>query len=190
MDERILNNRRAAMEDAFFAKQNDALLRRLRETDEARSRKAALSASSGITDEAVLEKLVSLNIGSDTLAALAMVPLVAVAWADGSVDASERRAAFSRAAAAGPGAGQDVSRQLLGRWLTEPPPPALLAAWKAYIGALSPTLSRDDRGALKAEVLGRARAVAGAAGGFLGMVGTISPDEERVLKELESAFPA
>lgn len=189
MNNRILDDRRAALEDAFFAQQNDALLRKLREADAAKQTKAALSAVSGVTDDAVLEKLAALNIGSDTLAALALVPLMAVAWADGSIEDNERRAAFSRAAEAGL-ARQDVSHQLFERWLAEPPPAALLAAWKAYIGAFSATLSPEDRAAFKMEILDRARAVAEAAGGFLGIGRKISASEQRVLKELEAAFPA
>ena len=188
MNTRILDDRRAALEEAFFGKQNDALLRQLRKADEAKRTKAELSAASGITDDAVLEKLAALNIGSDTLTALSLVPLVAVAWADGSIDDNERRAAFSRAAEAGL-AKQDVSHQLFERWLAEPPPPALLAAWKEYIGAFLATRSHEARTAFKLEILGRARTVAKAAGGFLGIGRKISPLEERVLSELEGAFP-
>lgn len=183
----FLGDRRTALEEAFFAKQNDALLRRLREMDEAKQTKAALSAASGITDDGVLDNLAALDIGSDTLAALSLAPLVAVAWADGSMDENERRAAFAQAAEAGVGT-QDISHQLFERWLAEPPPPTLLAAWKDYIEAFSSTLSQEARRTLKRELLGRARAVAEAAGGFLGLGRKISPAEERVLEQLEAAF--
>jgi hypothetical protein len=78
---------------------------------------------------------------------------------------------------------------LFEQWLAEPPPPVLLAAWKDYISAFSSTLSQEARRTLKRELLGRARAVAEAAGGFLGLGRKISPAEERVLKQLEGAFP-
>ncbi len=187
MNNEFLGDRRVALEEAFFAKQNEALRQRLRAMDEDRLKKEALAAATGITDETIIERLASLNIGSDTLAALALVPLVAVAWADGSIDDKERAAAFSRAAELGLNK-QDVSHQLFEHWLAEKPSPDLLAVWKAYIGALSTTLSHEARQALKAEVLDRARAVAKAAGGFLGIGGRISPPEETVLKDLESAF--
>ena len=183
MDERILNDRRAALEDAFFARQNDALLRRLREADGARSRKESLSAATGIKDEALLQQLDSLGIDADALIAFALVPLVRVAWADGSIDSNERRAVLSRAQAAGLPA-QGTGRKLFENWLAEPPPPAVFSAWKAYIG----TLGDERRDLLKAEILDRTRAVAAAAGGFLGMLGTVSPAEERVLREVEAAF--
>jgi len=187
MSNEFLGDRRVALEEAFFAKQNEELRRRLRDMDQARRSKEALSAASGITDDAVLDKLAALNIGSDTLAALSLVPLVAVAWADGSIDDKERSVAFSKATEMGLGK-QHIGHQLFKRWLEEPPPPALVAAWKDYIGALSASLSPDARPAFRQELLDRARAVAEAAGGILGLVRRVSPAEENVLKELEQAF--
>lgn len=187
MSNEFLGDRRVALEEAFFAKQDVELRRRLRDKDQAQRNREALSATSGITDAAVLDRLVALNIGSDTLAALSLVPLVAVAWADGSVDDKERNAAFAEAAQMGVGS-KDIGHQLFKQWLAEPPPPALVAAWKDYIAGLSAQMSAESRSAFRKELLARARAVAEAAGGVLGLVGRVSPAEERVLKELERAF--
>jgi DnaJ-domain-containing protein 1 len=101
MNQEFLSERRKALEEAFFANQNKTLLQRLRETDAARQKKAALAAASGISDDNVLEKLVALNIGSDTLTALSLVPIVKMAWADGAIDDKERKAALSAAAEIG-----------------------------------------------------------------------------------------
>lgn len=188
MGDSILNERKVALEEAFFAKQNNALLGRLRDADNARLKKQALSTASGITDDAVLEKLAALNISGDTLAALALVPLVVVAWADGSLDDKERRAAFSKAAEMGLQP-QDVSHQLFERWLAEKPPAALVNAWKDYISAFAATMSADARRAFKQQILARARDVAGAAGGFLGTGRKVSAAEESALKDMERAIP-
>jgi tellurite resistance protein len=187
MSNEFLGDRRVALEEAFFSKENERLRQRLRDMDHARERKQALSAASGITDDAALDRLAALNIGSDTLAALSLVPLVTVAWADGDIDDKERRVLLSKASEMGLGQ-QDVSYQIFERWLAEPPPPSLLAAWKDYIGALAAALKPEERRALQHELLNRARAVAGAAGGFIGF-GGISPSEAKVLKELEQTFP-
>ena len=50
------------------------------------------------------------------------------------------------------------------------------------------TMSAEDRRFFKGRVLDRARGVAEAAGGFLG-IGKVSPPEQKVLDELASAFP-
>ena len=107
-------DRRNKLEEAFFAKENEKLRQRLREADEAKSRKEALAAASGITDDAVLERLAALGLGGGALAALSLVPLVMVAWAEGNIDDKERSALLSAAAEMGVGA-EDVGRQLLDR---------------------------------------------------------------------------
>jgi len=187
MSNEFLKDRRVALEESFFAKQNEALCRKLNEMDEARSKKEAFTAASGITDDVVIERLASLNIGSDTLAALSFVPLVAVAWADGSIDDRERSAVFSRAADQGLDK-HNMGHQLLERWLAEKPPSDLFPAWKAYIAALSTTLSGEAKRTLRTEVLHPTRTVAEAAGGFLGVGRKVSVQENAVIKEIESAL--
>lgn len=187
MDKEFLADRRRGLEEAFFAEQDAALRRRLRDADEAKARREALSAASGITDAAVLDKIAGLGLGGETLAALSVVPLVAVAWADGEMDARERDAVVSGAERSGLAEGSAAHRLLEG-WLTQRPPPELLSAWTDYVAALSPTLGADARDALKAGVLGRARAVAEAAGGFYGLGPRVSEAERAVLSKLEGAF--
>src|SRR4029453_17743740 len=58
-----------------------------------------LSLASGITDRAVLRLLADLEVSSSVVAALALVPLVEVAWADGEL-APEERASVLRASEA------------------------------------------------------------------------------------------
>ena len=53
---------------------------------------------------------------------------------------------------------QDIGYQLFKRWLAEPPPPVLMAAWKDYIGGLSASLSPEARPAFRQKLLDRARA--------------------------------
>lgn len=187
MSEDFLADRRKALEEAFFAKHNAQLLHQLHTQDAASSEKAALRAASGITDDAILDHLLAANIQSAALAALTLVPLVIVAWADGNVDAKERRAILDGAREAGLN-DQDASYQLLASWLRHRPDATLLSAWKAYVKALDRTLSGEDVQALKQDIVGRARGVAEAAGGFLGLGSKISPAERTVLTEIEQSF--
>ena len=93
----ILGGSRIALEEAFFARENAKLRQQLRDLDDTKRKKEALSAASGIANDAVLEKLAALNISSETVATLALVPLIAIAWADGSIDDKERAAVFAKA---------------------------------------------------------------------------------------------
>ena len=184
MNDGFLGDRRKALEDSFFAKENEKLRKALREKEEAKNKKEALSAASGITDDAVLEHLLALNIRSDTLAALSLVPLVEVAWADGTMDDSERIAILSAAKDAGL---SGDSAALLDGWLATRPSDKVLSAWKEYVSALASTMDAAAKDKLKQELLGRARTVAESASGFLG-IGKISREEEDKLEELAGAF--
>jgi len=179
MSDGILSDRRKALEDQFFQRQDQELLRRLKQTSE----RQQISEITGITDAAALDAISDAGIGAETLAAIGIVPLVAVAWADGRLESNERRAVLHAARDAG--LGQDSpAHAILDRWLEARPGSHLLEAWKGYVAALSP----EVRQALRADVLGRARRIAEAAGGFLGLGNKVSKDEERVLDELERSF--
>ena len=78
--------------------------------------------------------------------------------------------------------------QVLEGWLHNRPDGRLLEAWSEYIVGLCAKLDPAEKHALRDEVMGRARAVARATGGFLGLGNPISPEEEIVLQELEKAF--
>ena len=114
------------------------------------------------------------------------MPLVEVAWADGRLELAERRAVLEAAEASGvlPGT---ASHQLLEGWLAERPGPELREAWREYVVTLQATVSIEAQLHLKESVVGRARAVAGAAGGVLG-VRSVSRQEELVLRELAAIF--
>jgi hypothetical protein len=181
MSKDFLDERRRALEEAFFARHNEELIRKLHASDPNRSEKEKLAEASGLQDEALLDRLVALGFGSRTVAALSLVPLVIVAWSDGVVGDKEKEAILYAARDAGlDGAGRD----LLSRWLISAPPPGLLAAWTDYVHALAP----EARIALRHKVMGRARQVAEAAGGFLGLLRGISPQEEKALATLDAAL--
>ena len=184
MSDEILGDRGKALEEMFFAQESEKLRMALQEKEEVRDKKGALSTTSGITDDAILEQLVALDIRSDTLAALSLVPLVEVAWADGTMDDSERSAILSAAADSGI---SDESAALLDGWLVTQPGSEVLSAWKDYVSAITSKMDTEARDKLEQELLGRARKVAESAGGFLG-IGAISPEEEDKLEELARAF--
>jgi hypothetical protein len=64
MSNEILGDPRKALEEAFFARENAKLRQQLRDLDNTKRKKEALAAASGITNDAVLEKLAALNISS------------------------------------------------------------------------------------------------------------------------------
>lgn len=186
MEQEFLSERRKALEESFFAKRNQELLELLKQEVSKADRRRALQEACGISDDTVLDELLSLNIAPETLAALKLIPLIEVAWADGHLEDRERAAVLAAADAAGV-ATHTPCRQLLEEWLKSSPSPQLIRAWQNYLSALLPSLDEATRKALRDELLGRARGVAESAGGILGLH-TISAAERARLEELEQAF--
>jgi hypothetical protein len=77
---------------------------------------------------------------------------------------------------------------LFENWLQEAPDENLVSAWKAFVGAAVDGFS-EPAAAFRHDLIGRAKKVAQAAGGILGL-GSISSSEQKVLDDLESAFPS
>lgn len=187
MSNDLLGNRGKALEDAFMARHDSELRRRLAETPEARERKEAIAAITGISDTHVLDALNRLDISTKMLAAIALVPLVLVAWADGAVDDKERRAVMQAAAEVGLKQG-GVGYDILDQMLAQPPEAALKASWEGYVAAVTEGMDHADRRAMMEPLLDRARRVAMASGGFLGFGAVVSGEEEKVLNSLSKAF--
>jgi hypothetical protein len=182
----ILRDRGRSLEDEFFRREDKRLTERLNELRAAEATREALGKASGITKPAVLEKLMELGIRAETVAALSIVPLVEVAWADGALDAKERRVVVERA-----GIDRDsTAGALLEAWLDRRPDPKLLIAWTQLVQAMSEQLGPDEAARLKMGLLDRARAVAAATGGLFGVGSKISAPEAAMLAKLEAAFPS
>jgi len=174
-----------SLEDEYFQRDDQFLIENLRELKRMEETRENLAAVSGITDTAVLDKLIQLDIHPETLSSLAVIPLITVAWADGAIDARERQAILDAVHRSRFGKGIDL--KLVGHWLETKPRPQLFDAWVHYSQALAAELSADERRSMKDELIGHARQVAEAAGGLLG-VGKVSAAEIAVLEKLEAAW--
>ncbi len=177
-----------ALENAFFAKQDAELLARLREQAQTKARREALKEAAPQADEALLDRLIELGISPETVLAVVMVPLAAVAWADGTIDPRERHAIL-RAAEERGFTKQTPAYAMLESWLQRRPGPELIDAWKRYVKAIWGSFDEKERRGMRERMVGMARDVAEAAGGFLGLGSKISREEKVVLDELEAALP-
>jgi hypothetical protein len=185
-DHSALEERGRALENQFYDKQDKEKLAAMKEKLEDQASKEDLRKASGMTDDAVLDKLVHLGLKANTIAALSLVPLIEVAWADGEIQDNERTAILQGAHGKGLEQGTD-GYELLQSWLKAKPSSELLDAWEAYIKALASQLNDEQNRLLKNQIVGFAKMVAAAAGGFLG-IGRVSASEEKVLARIETAF--
>ena len=186
MSEVTLEERGRALENQFYEKENQAKLAAMKTKLDSAGSKDELRKASGMSDDAVLDKLVALGLRSNTIAALSLVPLIQVAWADGKIQDNERTAILQGAHGKGLEQGSD-GYELLQTWLKQKPPIELVEAWEAYIKALASQLNDEQNRLLKNQIVGFAKMVAAAAGGFLG-IGRVSASEEKVLARIEAAF--
>ena len=186
MSEVTLEERGRALENQFYDKENQEKLAAMKEKLDTQGSREELRKASGMTDEAVLDKLVALGLRGNTIAALSLVPLIQVAWADGKIQDNERTAILQGAHGKGLEKGT-AGYELLQTWLQSKPPIDLIEAWEAYIKALAGQLNVEQNRLLRNQIVGFAKMVAGAAGGFLG-IGRISSEEEKVLERIEAAF--
>jgi len=186
MSEVTLEERGRALENQFYEKENQEKLAAMKEKLDGQQDKDDLRKASGMTDEAVLDKLVALGLRTNTIAALSLVPLIQVAWADGSIQDNERTAILQGAHGKGLEQGTD-GYELLQTWLAKKPDEELFVAWEAYIKALAAQLNDEQNRLLKNQIVGFAKMVAASAGGILGFA-KVSKDEEKVLHRIEAAF--
>lgn len=149
---------------------------------------ASFDLDESIRDAHLRDGLRAHHVGPETAAAMTLVPLIAVAWADRDLHDPERAAVLAAAEASGI-AKDSPSHAMLEGWLQERPDPELFERWKSFIVELCADMEVAEVEALRAELLGRAHAVAKSFGGLLGFR-RISSREREILDELEHAFPA
>jgi hypothetical protein len=172
------------IENRFFYADNRVLaeqLELLRRQDETVS---ALSKASGITDKSALIEMIDLGVRPETITALCLVPIIDVAWADGTLDEKERKAIIEGAKKNG------LSNDLpiLMEWLCRKPDSRLMSAWEIYTQGLCGILSKESVAVLKTDIMGLAKKVAQASGSFLGLTNPVSEAERRALDRLSAFF--
>jgi hypothetical protein len=185
-DESPLDERRQALENEFFHKENANKIQVLKQDLHESTTKDELRRVSGMTDDEVLDQLVALGLTGKTVAALSLVPLIWVAWADGVIQESERVAILNAATGKGLEAGSP-GLVLLETWLEKKPDDALFRAWEQYIKSLASHLNDEQNRLLRTQIVDFARVVAESAGGFLG-IGRVTGSEERVLQRISHTF--
>ena len=185
-DEHVLKKQAKDLEETFFAKENERLLRELRQKAKIDEKRKALSVVVKAKDPAIIDHLLELGVGPESILAVGLVPLAAVSWADGRLDDKERKAILRAASERGVDPGS-ANYTMLEVWLKEKPNRQLMDAWKKYARAIWEELTEHEKAIMRESILGKAREIAEAAGGFLG-VASITPQEKALLEELEKVL--
>jgi hypothetical protein len=186
-DERVLSERRKAKEDEFFARQSAKLKEKLKVQLEREQARKDLATAYPNLSAPLVDRFLELGMDVEAVAALGLLPLVMVAWADGDVTGKERAAIVSAAEQRGLGAGTKPHALLAG-WLEQRPGPQVIESWQHFVTAACQSLSKEERAQLCTGVLRLAEDVARAAGGFMGFGAKVSTEEQAVLDRITRAF--
>jgi hypothetical protein len=187
IEQDAIHKRGQALENEYFQRVDQQLLKELRESEARATRLAELMKATGLHDEEVASHLLDADIDASNVAALTLTPLVFVAWASGTVSAEERQGVISAALRRGVNSDATAFR-LLEQWLQNRPRRELWKLWTEYARALHESLPAATADKLSQRLMEQAELVAKASGGFLGM-GKVCAAEQRVLDEIHATLP-
>jgi hypothetical protein len=181
-DGEFLDDRRRASEDDYFRRKDKELIERMRQAASAEQARNQLSATSGLSDPALLKELEALGFTPETLSVLPLVPIVQMAWAEGGITPAERTLLVKLARERGIDEGSAADR-LLADWMSRKPSPDEFARATRLIRAMLDS-GAPAAGALSADDLIKySESIAAASGGILG-IGRISSEERATLAKI------
>ncbi|MGH7133486.1 MAG: hypothetical protein ACREJO_16265 [Phycisphaerales bacterium] len=180
------DTRRNTFEEAYFRTRDAELVAKLQKVFDAKMSKEELRKASGVTDEAVLDRLAALNLRGETMTAFKLLPLVELAWADGKVTKDEATAVLAAAVKVGiPPDSQGYAR--MKEWLDRGPAEDARLAWKMYAEQLRTHLAPAELKTFRDDLLANAKKVAEASGGIFGF-SKVSPGEQKVIDAITKAL--
>lgn len=140
----------------------------------------------GIDDDALIRRLHDAGFRAETVNAIALFPVAMAAWASGSVTERERRNARQAALALNLSAHAGAV-ELFHQWLCQKPAAVLWDLWRDYSVACAAVKSETTFRSHGMAVYQLALLVAEASGGFLGM-GGVCTAEQQVLDRIRETY--
>lgn len=192
-DRDLWDDRRRSYESEYFQRRERELIEKLRARATQEAAHKDLAEQVGVVDDDVLAALHDLGYTRETVTLLHLVPLIQVAWIDGSVSAAERDGILEAARLRGVEESSPAYRQLLG-WLDQKPSEGFFVDTLRLIGDLLESQPAEQSARTKQDLLSYANAIARASGGILGLGSKVSGAEQELLdkisREIEGAHAA
>ena len=182
-----LEERRTGFEEGYFRDKDARLVAKLKTVFDAKHTKEELRKATGVTDEAALDRLVTVIDRKELLTAFKLYPLVEIAWADGKVEPKEAEAVERIAVEAGVPRDSPAFDRLRD-WIRNGPTQNARSGGKLYASQLRKTLSAEELHTFREDLLKFANRVAEAAGGFFGIFGNTSAAEQAIIEEIQKAL--
>lgn len=181
-----IHERGKALEAEYFHRVDEMLLNRLRESIQRTEAAKQLGETLGFKDNTLIEHLLDAGLDSTCISAMALVPVIFIAWSDDGVSTAERQLVMSEAIHRGLGANQNAMR-LVEHWLEKRPSQRLWTVWCEYNEALRQSLPNDIERTLSHTILSRCEEVAKASSSIWGM-DRISKPEHEMLERIKKAL--
>ena len=188
-----MTERKNKKEEEYFRKQEKELVEKM-QTDKTReSERLEMASALGAADLDIVSALQELGYTPATVSLLYLVPLIQVAWAEGSVSKHERQLILEAAGARGIEFGS-TAYECLTEWLNVRPMEEFFERTLRVISVLLQTLPQQQRENSKRDLVSYCAKVAEASGGFIGFLGSrrrVCTEERELLArigtELESS---
>ena len=180
-----LAERSRMSEEDYFRRKEQELIDKLRKKTDAETHRKGLAEAVGLENEQIVDALGEMGFDRATVVVLFLVPLLEVAWSDGSISDRERTLILEAAHAHGVREGTPAHAKL-NEWLAAKPPEQLVGRALQVIRDIMAFQSTDARQATAGKLVDACERIAAASGGFLGLASKISPEEAAVMKRVAS----
>ena len=181
-DVHILNDLRKAKEEEYFHKKEQQLIEKMRQRVLKEEERQELAEFFFVEDAEILDDLQELGYSRDTIFLLFLVPVIHVAWIDGSVTEKERVAILEIARARGMEK-DSLAETMLQDWLNNRPPDEFFEKTLRLIRNILKTRPRAVRLIREQTLAHYCNVVANASGGFLGC-GKVSAAQHELIRKI------
>jgi hypothetical protein len=175
-------DRGRALEEEYFRKKDRELVEQMQKAAADEAAREAMGQQTGLRDPALLQELQALGFTPETVRLLPLVPVVQVAWAEGSVTPAERGRVIELARARGIDAGTPADRQLA-EWLAVRPDADVFSRATRLIRALLQAPAEDALAITADDLVSYCERIAAASGGILG-IGRVSAEERAMIASI------
>jgi hypothetical protein len=179
----FLDTWKRAKEEEFFHRKEVELLEKMKERASAEAERRLLGEELHVSDDRILDGLRALGYDRATIALLHLVPLIYVAWADGSVSPEERSLILqiARLREIQPGS---PAHARLEDWLARKPDREWADSQLRVIRLILESRPAEERKGSERDLVSLCRDVAAASGGFLGIGKKIAAAEREAVEEI------
>ena len=184
-DHDSLHERGRALEEEYFRNKNRELVDKMKQLERDAEVLRGIAAHAGVDDPEAVRELQKLGFTPDTVGLLPLVPLVQVAWADGSITEAERDKIVELARSRGVVDGSAAHVQLRA-WLADRPTSAVFDGATRLIRAVLDAPGGEKK-MTGDELVAYCEEIASASGGLFGLR-RISAEERAILTSLASQF--